>query len=50
VVRMRAVEALGYLQLSAAVPVLRRAVSDKDAAVRIRATETLGHLLARDFE
>jgi HEAT repeat protein len=49
-VRMRAVEALGFLQLPQAIPVLQTALADRDAGVRIRATEVMGHVLAKDFE
>ena len=49
-VRIRAVEALGFLQLPAAIPVIRTALEDPDSGVRIRATEVMGHVLAKDFE
>ena len=49
-VRIRAVESLGFLQLSQAIAVLRSALEDRDASVRIRATEVMGHVLAKDFE
>ena len=49
-VRIRAVEALGFLQLPQVIPVLKKALEDKDSGVRLRATEVLGHVLAKDFE
>ena len=49
-VRIRAVESLGFLQLPQAVAVLRLALEDRDASVRIKATEVIGHVLAKDFE
>jgi len=49
-VRIRAVEALGFLQLAQAIPVLKQALKDKDTGVRLRATEVLGRVLAKDFE
>ena len=49
-VRIRAVEALGFVQMPQAIPALETALMDRDAGVRIRATEVMGHVLARDFE
>jgi HEAT repeat protein len=49
-VRIRAVESLGFIQLPQAIAVLRQALSDKDPGVRIRATEVMGRVLAKDFE
>ena len=48
--RSPAVEALGFVQLPQAIPVLHRALIDRDAGVRIRATEVIGRVLAKDFE
>ena len=48
--RIRAVEALGFLQLAQAIPVLKQALKDKNTGVRLRATEVLGRVLAKDFE
>jgi len=44
------VEALGFVQLPQAIPVLHTALIDRDAGVRIRATEVIGRVLAKDFE
>ena len=49
-VKVRAVESLGFVQLAQAIAVLRQALSDKDPGVRIRATEVMGRVLAKDFE
>jgi len=49
-VRIRAVEALGFIQLPQAIPVLGTALADRDAGVRLRATEVMGRVLAKDFE
>jgi HEAT repeat protein len=49
-VRVRAVEALGFVQLPQAIAVLETALADRDAGVRIRATEVMGRVLAKDFE
>jgi HEAT repeat protein len=49
-VRVRAVESLGFLQLPQAIPVLRQALADKNAGVRLRATEVMGRVLSKDFE
>jgi HEAT repeat protein len=49
-VRIRAVEALGFVQLPQAIPVLGTALADRDAGVRLRATEVMGRVLAKDFE
>ena len=49
-VRIRAVEALGFVQLPQAIPVLQTALADRDAGVRIRATEVMGRVLSKDFE
>ena len=49
-VRIRAVEALGFLQLAQTIPILKKALEDKNKGVRISATEVLGHVLAKDFE
>ncbi len=49
-VRIRAVEALGFVQLPQAIPILQTALIDRDAGVRIWATEVIGRVLAKDFE
>ena len=48
--RIRAVEAVGFIQLPQAIPVLGTALADRDAGVRLRATEVMGRVLAKDFE
>ena len=49
-VRIRPVEALGFAQMTQAISVLQTALTDRDAGVRIRATEVMGRVLAQDFE
>lgn len=49
-VRVRAVESLGFVQLPQAVAVLEQALGDRDAGVRIRATEVMGRVLAKEFD
>jgi len=49
-VRIRAIESLGFIQLRQAITVLEKALKDPDPGVRIRATEVMGHALAKDFE
>ena len=48
--RIKVVESLGFLQLKQVIPLLEKALEDKDTGVRIRATEVMGHTLAKDFE
>jgi HEAT repeat protein len=49
-VRIRAVEALGYVQLPQAVAALQIALADRDDGVRTRATEVMGRVLSKDFQ
>ena len=49
-VRLRAVEALGFVQLPQAIAALQTALAVKDTGVRIRATEIMGRVLAKHFE
>ena len=49
-VRLRAVGSLGFLQLATALTVIERSLKDPDLGVSIRATEVLGHGLAKEYD